>query len=128
MQFASVANITYPDVYQSFLDALQVVNFDIGWVISAGCVVDVDFHGRLLLSTIGPIVVLLLLAAVYAIAARTKRGSTEALQIIWSKHVTMVLLLTFLVYSSVSATLFKVTTDSLAVQPHAKNMMLLYRF
>lgn len=95
-------------MYQSFLDVLQVVNFDLGWVVNAGCILDVDFHGRLLLSTIGPIIVLLFLALVYAVAARVKRGATEALQTMWSRHVTMVLLLTFLVYSSVSATLFKV--------------------
>ena len=47
-QFASVANVIYPDVYQGFLDALGFFNFDLAWVFSAGCVVDIDFHDRLL--------------------------------------------------------------------------------
>ena len=93
-------------MYQRFLDALDLFNFDLSWLLSAGCIVDVDFHGRLLLVTIGPIVTLLLLAVTYSIAARVNLGAPEALQIVWNKHVSMVLLLTFLVYSSVSSVLF----------------------
>ncbi len=102
-----MANITYPDVYQRFLDFLEVFNFDLGWIVSTGCVVDVDFHDRLLISTVSPMVGLLLLTGIYAAAARINRGSTEILQRVWHKHVSMVLLLTFLVYASVSSVLFK---------------------
>ena len=105
-QFASVANVTYPGVYQRFLDALEVFNFDLGWLLSAGCIVDVDFHGRLLLATIGPVVAMLILAVTYSIAARVNREASDTLLVIWNKHVSMVLLLTFLVYSSVSSVLF----------------------
>ena len=107
-QFTSVANVTYPDVYQDFLDILDVFNFDIGWLfLSAGCVFDVDFHDRLLISTISPIVVLAFLACTYAAATREHRGAPETIQNIRHKHVSMVLLLTFLVYSSVSSVLFQ---------------------
>ena len=105
-QFASVANVSYPDVYQRFLDGLEVFNFDLGWILSAGCILDVDFYDRLLISTICPIVGLLFLAGVYAAASRANRGSPETLERIWHKHVSMVLLLTFFVYSSVSSVLF----------------------
>ena len=101
-----MANITYPDVYQHFLDRLDVFNFDLSWVLSAGCVIDVDFHGRLLMVTIGPIIAVLFLAVTYVIAARINHDSPDTLKIIWDKHVSMVLLLTFLVYSSVSSVLF----------------------
>ena len=57
-----MANVTYPDVYQRFLDGLDVFNFDMSWVLSVGCVFDMDFHDRLLISTIGPIIALLFLA------------------------------------------------------------------
>lgn len=106
-QFSSVAHVSYPDVYQRFLDSLEVVNFDLGWILSAGCVFDMDFHDRLLVSTIGPIFVLLFLVGIYAFAVRTNRGSNATLQRAWHKHVSLMLLLTFLVYSSVSAVLFK---------------------
>ncbi|CAM9150882.1 unnamed protein product, partial [Ectocarpus sp. 6 AP-2014] len=106
-QFTSVANIRFPHVYQRFLDALELFNFDLGWVLSAGCVFDVDFHDRLLVSTIAPIVGLLFLVAVYATAARNSHRSSEDLQRVWHKHVSLVLLLTFLVYASVSAVLFQ---------------------
>ena len=107
LQFTSVANVTFPDVYQRFLDALDVFNFDLGWILSAGCVLDIDFHDRLLISTVAPLVGLMLLAGTYATSAFVNRGATETLNVIWNKHVSMALLLTFFVYSSVSSVLFK---------------------
>ena len=106
-QFSSVANVTYPDVYQRFLDGVNILNFDVLWIPSAGCLVDVDFHGRLLVSTIGPLVALALLAITYTVAKRRSSGSEAALQRIRHKHMSAVLLMTFLVYSSVSATVFQ---------------------
>lgn len=102
-----MANVTYPGVYQRFLNGLDVFNFDLAWIFSAGCIFDIDFHVRLLVSTVTPLIALLLLAGTYAAAVRINRGNPEALQISWNKHVSMVLLLTFLVYSSVSSVVFK---------------------
>ncbi|CAM9433701.1 unnamed protein product, partial [Hapterophycus canaliculatus] len=107
-QFAAVANVTYPDIYQRFMDVLDVFNFDLGWILSAGCVFDLNFHHRVMISTIGPIVALLFLAGTYGITTANNQGAHGTLQIIWNKHVSMVLLLTFLVYSSVSAVLFNI--------------------
>lgn len=67
---------------------------------------DIDFHDRLLISTICPIVALLFLAGVYAASSRVNHGLVETLESIWHKHVSLVLLLTFLVYASVSSVLF----------------------
>eukprot|EP00903_Cladosiphon_okamuranus_P006562 g6410.t1 len=36
-QFADAASISYPGVYQDFLSAIDVVNFDLGSVLAAGC-------------------------------------------------------------------------------------------
>lgn len=102
-----MANVTFPSLYQDFLDTLDVFNFDLGWVLSAGCVFDVDFHDRLLISTISPIIALAFLACTYAAANCKHRGAPESIQNIRHKHVSMVLLLTFLVYSSVSSVLFQ---------------------
>ncbi|CAN0225585.1 unnamed protein product, partial [Scytosiphon promiscuus] len=82
-------------------------NFDVLWIPSAGCLVEVDFHGRLLMSTIGPLVALTLLAITYAVAKRRSSRSEAALQKIRHKHMSMVLLISFLVYSSVSAIVFQ---------------------
>ena len=103
-----MADVTFPQVYQRLLDGLDVFNFDLGWILSAGCVVELDFHDRLLLSTVGPIVALGFLGGTYAAASRINRGEApETMHRIWNKHVSMVLLLTFFVYASVSSTLFQ---------------------
>lgn len=74
-----VANVTYPDVYQRFLDALDVFNFDLTWILSAGCIVNVDFYDRLLVYTIVPLIALLSMAGTYAAASTINRGAPEAL-------------------------------------------------
>lgn len=107
MQFSEVANVTYPGVYQSFLDGVKLLNFDLSRIMSAACLVDVDFHERLLMSTLSPLAGMAVLGATYAVATRRNRFSVGALSNVRQKHLSMVLLLTFVVYSSVSSTLFQ---------------------
>jgi len=102
-----VANVVFPSVYQDFLDSVDIVNFDLSWVISIGCVVDIDFHDKLLYVTLGPLVAMAILGGTYAVAMRKTGISDYARGIVRRKHVSMALLLTFLIYSSVSSTLFK---------------------
>eukprot|EP00752_Nemacystus_decipiens_P008185 g7321.t1 len=110
-QFAEVANITYPGVYQDFINAINIINFDLGSVLAAGCLwSEIDFHGRLLVSTLGPLVAVGLLSVTYWIAMRrvgAKVDRAGVVEIIRRKHQTALLLLTFLVYSAVSSTVFQ---------------------
>lgn len=107
MQFASVANVTFPNAYKTFLDGVDIINFDLSWVISAGCFLDVDFHDQLLWTTIAPIIIMGLLGGTYAAAVRKHGESSTAIRNAQQKHVSMALLVTFLVYSSVSSTVFQ---------------------
>lgn len=106
-QLTSVAKVIYPDLYQRLLNALDALNLDLSWVLAAGCVGDFDVHGGLLISTIGPIVAMSLLAIMYTVAVSRHRGSEEALPNVQHKHLPMVLLVTFLAYSSVGSVLFQ---------------------
>lgn len=108
MQFASAANVVYPGVYQRFLDAIDIINFDLSWILSVDCLFEIDFHGRLLVSTIVPIITLMLVGITYVISAcRLSDSEYYLLRKVRHKHVSVVLLLTFLVYSSVTSTLFQ---------------------
>lgn len=102
-----MANIQYEDMYQRFLDWINMLNFEIGWILSTGCIIDVNIHQRLLMSTIGPLIGMSILGATYLFAARRYRGSNSSLDKVRQKHLYMVLLLMFLVYSPVSSNLFK---------------------
>lgn len=97
----------YPDVYSDFLDGIALLNFDLGWVLSTACVVNTDFHDRLLISTLGPLVCVTILAATYAIAMRRNRGSDAGRANVRHRHLFMLLFLSFFIYSSVSSTLFR---------------------
>lgn len=104
-QFSFVANVVYPGVYQSFLDGVDLLNFDLTWV--TGCIFDTDFHDRLLVSTIGPLIALVCLSFTYCLGRRIHTHSESALKIVKETHLSATLLLTFLVYSSVSSVLFQ---------------------
>lgn len=108
-QFAAVANVTYPGVYQDFLSAINVFNLDLGSMISAACLwSDIDFHDRMLATTIGPLVIIGLLVLTYSIALQRNSASGDTVvDKIRQKHLSALLLLTFLVYSSVSSTVFQ---------------------
>ncbi|CAN0337700.1 unnamed protein product, partial [Ectocarpus sp. 12 AP-2014] len=88
-QFSSVANVTYPNIYQRFLDGVNILNFDVLWIPSAGCIMDVDFHDHLLVSTVGPLLAVAFLAGTYAVAKGRNRGSETALQKVGQKHTSM---------------------------------------
>ena len=102
-----MANVTFPDVYQRLLDTVVKLNFEITWVLSAGCMFSFDFHDKLLIATLGPIVCVSLLGITYNTTVARHRCSETALQNIRDKHVSMVLLITFLVYSNVSSIVFQ---------------------
>ncbi|CAM9121543.1 unnamed protein product, partial [Sphacelaria rigidula] len=85
-QFSSVANVTYPGVYEKFLSSVDMLNFDLSWVLSTACIFNVNFHDRLLISTLGPLVFIGLLYATYTLASRRYRRSSTALGTIRSKH------------------------------------------
>lgn len=102
-----MANVTYPGVYGRFLSSIDFLTFDLGMLFSAGCLVEgIDFHDRLLISTLGPILVTALLGVTYGIASVRTRNVGGSLRKVRGKHASALLLLTFLVYSSVSALVF----------------------
>ena len=96
-------------MYQTFLNAIDVINPDFGVVVSTGCLwPGVDFHDRLLASTLWPLAALGLLMVTYTMALRKKSASCETVrETIRNKHLSVVLLLLFLVYSSVSSNVFR---------------------
>lgn len=102
-----MANVTYPGIYQDFLDSVDVLNFDLSWILSTGCIFDVDFHERLIMSTMGPLLGLAVLATTYIAGRKRNSVSQAALGKFRRKHLSMVIFLTFFVYSSVSSTLFQ---------------------
>lgn len=98
---------TYPGIYQPFLDLVNIVTLNFTKPLMIGCFVKTNFHDQLLVATITPIIVMALLALMYAISLRKHRGSREAIQVVQQKHVSMALLIAFLVYSTVSSTIFQ---------------------
>ena len=104
--FSSITGVEFPASYATFLSWISVVNLDLGNIFSASCVVhSVNFYARLLLATVGPLVLAGVLVLTYHMAKhRSGIGSAGVIarRAAWSRHVAAGLLLTFLVSSESS--------------------------
>ena len=99
--------MVYPSLYQELLEGLTLLNFDFGWILSAACVVDVDFHAELIITTASPLAVVALLGLTYMVALRRNYGSESALRSVRRKYANAITLVALLVYSSVSSVVFR---------------------
>lgn len=102
-----MVNVVYPAVYERFLSVLNVVNFNLGFILSVSCIVDSNFYGRLIFGTICPLVVFGALAVTYTVSKSRNRHSPAGMQAAKSKHLSVTLFITFVLYSSVSFNIFQ---------------------
>ena len=106
-QFSGVVNVQYPPAYENFLAALSVVNLNLSSILSLSCVVETSFYVRLLLATSIPVAVLGVLAVTYRLAMLRNVHSNNGKRIAKNRHLAVGLFLLFVVYSSVSYTIFQ---------------------
>ena len=97
----------YPRLYQRLLDVIALANFDFGWIPSAGCIMDVDFHVELIAATGGPLILVALLGLTYTIALHRNRGSERALGAVRQKHANATIVIALMLYSMASSAVFR---------------------
>lgn len=106
-QFQEVTGVRYPALYKDFLAALDLFNLNVGFILSFACIVRTNYYDQLLYATLGPMVVLAMLGGIYWFAKRRNNHSLAAQRLVKNKHLSIALFLLFLVYSSVSHTIFQ---------------------
>ena len=106
-QFSGVVNVQYPPAYETFLAALSVVNLNLGSILSLSCIMETNFYARLVLVTITPMAVLGALAITYRVAMVRNSHPIHAMRVVRNKHISVGLFLLFMVYASVSHTIFQ---------------------
>ncbi|CAN0056334.1 unnamed protein product, partial [Scytosiphon promiscuus] len=106
-QYSDVAGVQYPGAYNDFLSVIDMVNLDLGFIISFACVYDTNFYDRLLMATICPMVVMGLLGCTYLVARRRNGHSEEAIGVVKRRHLSVALFVMFFVYATVSYTVFE---------------------
>ena len=106
-QFSLVANVVYPKLYQRFLDVITLANFDLGWIPSAACIMDVDFHVELIAATVGPLLLVASLGLTYTVALHRNRGSERAMSAVRRKHANATIVIALLLYSVASSAVFR---------------------
>ena len=102
-----MVSVQYPLVYESFLAALSVVNLHLADIMSLACVLETNFYTQLILATVVPMVVLSALAITYFVAVRRNKHSIRAMRLAKKEHLSVALFIIFIVYSSVSYTIFQ---------------------
>lgn len=106
-QFTEIAGAVYPNQYENFLSGISLINFDISFVMSSSCWIRINFYQRLVLVTVVPLAIVITCACTFLVAMRRNRHSATALSTVRNKHLSVVLFVAFLVYSSVSFTTFQ---------------------
>lgn len=92
-QFSSVVNVVYPGVYERFLSVLNVVNSNLGFILSASCIAD----SKQLLRTPSffrddlPLVVFGARAVTSTVSKSRNRHSPAGMQAAKSKHLSITL-------------------------------------
>lgn len=97
----------YPKLYEDFIAAIDLVNLNVGFILSLACVLRTNYHDRLLYGTLGPIMASAALAVIYAFAKRRNHHSPAAMRTVKRKHLSVALFILFLINSSVSRTIFQ---------------------
>jgi hypothetical protein len=119
-QFISITGLPLPNIYRRFLSWTDVFNLNLGWLLSFGCLTQIDFYQKLLITTLGPFVAAAVLMCTHT-AVRYKNQvqvvtaftshrvtvRTSRLQKALAKHYLVFLAMTFLIYSTVSTTVFQ---------------------
>jgi hypothetical protein len=117
-QYVNITGLELPPLYQRFLSWLSVINLDLQWLLSAGCIVRINFYGKLLTTTLLPIFLMAVLGAMHLYVRykyRAKSSATvrqaarnaEAISTAIAKHSRALLAFTFLIYSPVSTVVFQ---------------------
>jgi hypothetical protein len=121
-QFISITGTQYPSIYGDYLKWLDIINLDMSWLLSAGCILRVSFYNKLLITTLAPIVVAVVLGLIHLrvrhvyrtvnairhpATQRQKSSRTDALEHAKAKHTSAFLTFTFLIFSTVSTVVFQ---------------------
>jgi hypothetical protein len=121
-QYISITGLPLPDIDRDFLSWTDVFNLDLGWLLSLGCLTRIDFYQKLVITTLGPFVVAAALAVTYATVRHRNKvqavttytsqrmvvpARTSRLEKALAKHYLVFLAITFLMYSTVSTTVFQ---------------------
>ncbi|CAN0227090.1 unnamed protein product, partial [Ascophyllum nodosum] len=109
-QASTVASVAFPRVYEAFIKFFDIVNLNVGWILSAGCLLDTSFYVNLLMSTIGPLALVSLVKIRHRVTTTTLRHSNRDGEIFArmnNKYGSTIFLLSFFFYATASSTVFQ---------------------
>eukprot|EP00611_Tribonema_gayanum_P029163 TRINITY_DN7719_c0_g1_i1.p1 TRINITY_DN7719_c0_g1~~TRINITY_DN7719_c0_g1_i1.p1 ORF type:complete len:1090 (-),score=142.52 TRINITY_DN7719_c0_g1_i1:51-2831(-) len=135
VQSVSLSGLYLPSLYSNFLQFLNIISLDLGVLMSPGCLIRLDFYDKLLITTLAPLVGLLVLCAMYAWSRRRLRhayaaavhtsGSTacvlhssnlnERVDVLFCRYQLVVLVCCFLILPPTSTTILSTFSCDLAV-------------
>ncbi|CAM9436268.1 unnamed protein product, partial [Ectocarpus fasciculatus] len=111
-QMPSVFGALFPEGYLSFLDIFGLFNLNIISFLSLGCVIESNFYSQLLTATVGPLILVILVAFALLIKKRATRHSFNPYHMAEFRKdmLTAILMITFFIFSPTSITIFEAFT------------------
>ncbi|KAG5177548.1 hypothetical protein JKP88DRAFT_248761 [Tribonema minus] len=107
-QYVSITGLSLPLQYLQFLQAMDFMSLDMRLLTSPGCAAHIDFYGRLLIVTLAPLTALIFSPRLYLwVISRYRLAVAPKLRQIVARDVNAFLVLTFLIFSGVSLTIFE---------------------
>ncbi|CAM9567596.1 unnamed protein product, partial [Laminaria digitata] len=99
---------TYPAVYATFLGWVNVLNPNIAWILSAGCLIESSFYHSLLVSTVGPLGIAGFVLLSHAVSSRRcQADDPETRAKTNHRHASVLFWTSLLIYSTASSSIFQ---------------------
>lgn len=109
--FPEIVNVTYPDKYSTLLKWMKTFmtffSFNLDFLSSSCIFPSLNHYSKLLATTIIPIVLFFIMVGTYLLSRKINGISEDSLRATWSRHVSVGLVITFLIFTSTSTVIFK---------------------
>jgi hypothetical protein len=105
-QYGTILVVRFPAVFTNFTRAFSsIFNLDFLNIFSVGCVVEMDYHTRLVIQTLLPLIIYVCIFIYYKI--RSLSAAQEKKARMRDNCLTLALAISYLVFASVSTTIFQ---------------------
>lgn len=107
--FPEIVNVNYPDKYSSVLrwmkTCMTFFSFNLEFLSSSCILPTLNHYGKLLVTTIVPFALFFIMIGTYYLSI--KLNGSNSLKTTWTRHVSLGLVVTFLIFTSTSTIIFK---------------------
>ena len=119
--FPEIVNVTYPETYSTVLQWMKICmtffSFNLDFLSSSCILPSLDHYSKLVITTISPIAIFFILIGTYFLSIKINGTSRDSVSTTWTRHISVGLIITFLIFTSTSTVIFKTFVCDVDVFP-----------